>query len=110
MPERYTSADYGLLPTGNEPAKDSKKDELTIYHLLTMTAGFHFPEWEEWNGFASMMQGGDTVHFVLKRELTRPPGKSMSYYSGCSHLLTCTLQEAAGETAFQFARRELFNP
>jgi CubicO group peptidase (beta-lactamase class C family) len=89
---------------------DIRKRDLTIHHLLTMTPGFHFPEWEEWNGFAPMAQGGDIIKFVLNRDLIHEPGEMMSYNSGCSHLLTYILQEAAGKTALEFAQQELFHP
>lgn len=73
-----------------------------------MTPGLHFPEWEEWRGFAPMAQGGNIIKFVLNRELIYSPGEKMSYNSGCSHLITSILQQATGETALQFAQKHLF--
>ncbi|MEL3962511.1 serine hydrolase [Lysinibacillus endophyticus] len=89
---------------------DERKNDITLYHLLTMTPGLHFPEWEEWDGFAPMVQGGDIIKFTLDRELILPPGEKMNYNSGCSHLITAILQQVTGETALQFAQKHLFKP
>lgn len=99
-----------FFPEVIDSQDDLRKQELTLYHLLTMTTGIHFPEWGEWNGFAPMVQGGDVVRFVLDRDLEFHPGEKMNYNSGCSHILTSMLQKVVGETALGFANKHLFGP
>lgn len=88
---------------------DIRKKEITLYHLLTMTPGFHFPEWEEWGGSAPFTNG-DNIQFVLDRELIYAPGEHMSYNSGCSYLLTAILQQVTNQSALDFANEQLFQP
>lgn len=90
--------------------EDPRKKELTIEHLLTMTAGFDWPEFGEWNYFAPMAYSTDIVRFVIDRELKDKPGDKMNYNSGCSHVLTAILQEATGLKAVEFANKYLFRP
>jgi len=98
------------FPKQLQAQNDPRKSKITLYHLLTMTPGLHFPEWEEWGAKAPMVQGGDVVKFVLDRELIFNPGEKMNYNSGCSHLITSILQQVTGETALQFAEKHLFQP
>ncbi|CAM5217188.1 Beta-lactamase-related domain-containing protein OS=Ureibacillus acetophenoni OX=614649 GN=SAMN05877842_11775 PE=4 SV=1 [Ureibacillus acetophenoni] len=98
------------FPKVLQAQNDPRKNNITLYHLLTMTPGLHFPEWEEWRAKAPMAQGGDIIRFVLDRDLIYSPGEKMSYNSGCSHLITSILQQVTGETALQFAQKHLFQP
>lgn len=98
------------FPKEMKAQEDKRKKDISIYHLLTMTSGLHFPEWGEWNGFAPMIQGGNIVKFVLNRPLEYPPGERMNYNSGCSHLLTSILQQVTNQTALEFAETHLFAP
>lgn len=88
--------------------EDIRKNELTIEHLLTMSAGFDWPEFGEWNYFAPMVYSPDIVRYVIDRELKDEPGDKMNYNSGCSHVLTAILQEATGLKAVDFANDYLF--
>ncbi|MDP5274259.1 serine hydrolase domain-containing protein [Chengkuizengella axinellae] len=89
---------------------DKRKKEITIEHLLTMTAGFDWPEFGEWDSFAPMVYSNDIVKFVIDRPLIDEPGIKMNYNSGCSHLLTAILQIATGLKVSIFAEKYLFDP
>jgi CubicO group peptidase (beta-lactamase class C family) len=89
---------------------DERKRQITIEHLLTMTVGFHWPEFGEWNSFAPMVYSQDWIRYVLERPLVAEPGSTMNYNSGCSHLLTAILQQTTGMSAAAFAGRYLFGP
>jgi len=90
--------------------EDVRKRSITIDHLLSMSAGYHFPEFGEWNGFPHMIHSKNWVKYVLERQLERNPGEAMNYNSGCSHLLTAILQQAVGQDAERYARKQLFGP
>ncbi len=84
---------------------------ITVEHLLTMTPGWDWPEWAEWNGFPKEMQDSpDWVRFVLSRPLVDKPGSIMKYNSGCSHLLSAILQQVTGMSTSEFAAIHLFKP
>lgn len=89
---------------------DTRKHQITIKQLLTMSAGFDWPEFGEWNYFAPMVFSPDIVRFVIERELRDEPGKRMNYNSGCSHVLTAILQKSTGMKAADFASTFLFKP
>jgi CubicO group peptidase (beta-lactamase class C family) len=93
------------------PGLRNLEKELTLEHLLTMTAGWDWPEWADWNGFPKpMYDSPDWVRFILSRLLTEKPGTRMVYNSGCSHLLSAILQKVTGMTTAKYAEKNLFEP
>jgi hypothetical protein len=89
---------------------DLRKKEITIEHLLTMTPGFDWPEFGEWNCFAPMVYSKDIIKYIIKRPLLTTPGEKMNYNSGCSHLLSAIIQKTSGKTTHDFAKKYLFEP
>ncbi|NMO97632.1 serine hydrolase domain-containing protein [Paenibacillus lemnae] len=88
---------------------DRRKSTITIDHLLTMSAGFNWPEMGEWGGWPQMIHSSNWVNYVLERPLTHAPGEQMNYNSGCSHLLMAILQKTTGTSAQEFANDHLFS-
>jgi len=88
---------------------DSRKKDITIEQLLTMTVGLDWPEFGEWNYMPPMFTH-DVVKFVFDRELVDDPGKRMNYNSGCSHVLSAILTKATGMKTSAFAEQYLFKP
>jgi CubicO group peptidase (beta-lactamase class C family) len=74
--------------------------EITIEHLLTMTAGF--PE--------NPMMPTLTVKEKVGQMLLSPPGDAFRYDSGSSHLLSAILTESTNKNALQFGKEHLFEP
>lgn len=112
--------DQGILP---EPAtrvsefypqlgqdKDVRKQEITIAHLLTMTAGFHWTEFGGRNSFPKMTRSPNWVEYVLEQPMADHPGARMEYNSGISQLLSAMLVQASGMTTARFAELYLFGP
>ncbi|MGG4220706.1 serine hydrolase [Paenibacillus jamilae] len=93
-------------------AKDSdpRKRDITIEHLLTMSAGFNWTEFGGQNSFPTMSKTSDWVQFVLSQPLSDIPGTRMEYSSGCSQLLATLLRSASGQTVAEFAEEQLFQP
>ncbi|MCK5238319.1 MAG: serine hydrolase [Candidatus Thorarchaeota archaeon] len=94
---------------------DSRKEAMTVEHLLTMTPGI---EWDEWivpysnpsNVYRQMMSSSDPVQFVLDREMIRNPGDVWTYCGGASHLLSTIVNVTTGMNTLQFAQENLFGP
>ncbi|MGG4550696.1 serine hydrolase domain-containing protein [Paenibacillus humicus] len=111
--------DKGFIPSLSTPiveyfpilVKDSdpRKSTITIDHLLTMSAGFNWPEMGEWGGWPQMIHSSNWVNYVLERPLAHAPGEHMNYNSGCSHLLMAILQKTTGTNAQEFANDHLFS-
>ncbi|MGV7116738.1 serine hydrolase domain-containing protein [Paenibacillus kyungheensis] len=89
--------------------KDIRKQSITIEHLLSMSAGFDWPELGEWNGWPAMIHSPNWVDYILERPLNAEPGERMNYNSGCSHLLLAILQQVSGMSAKDFAIKYLFS-
>ncbi|MEI7027398.1 serine hydrolase domain-containing protein [Paenibacillus sp. y28] len=93
------------------PEVESAKEQVTIGHLLTMTPGFHWPEWEAWGGRPfPMISSTDWVKFVLERKMDLQPGHKMIYNSGASHVLSAILQSVTGQKTSAYAEEKLFAP
>lgn len=87
---------------------DEKLKDITIYHLLTMTPGFDWPEFGEWNCFSPMVYSNNIIKFILERPFVASPGQAMNYNSGCSHLLSAIIQKVTGISAYDYAKETLF--
>ncbi|MHA2368535.1 MAG: serine hydrolase domain-containing protein [Candidatus Hodarchaeales archaeon] len=94
---------------------DSRKWNMTIEHLLTMTTGLDWPELaisydDPNNVYHLWTQSPDWVQFVLDRPMVLTPGTKFNYNSGASHLLSAILQKATGMSTSSFAYKHLFTP
>jgi CubicO group peptidase (beta-lactamase class C family) len=112
--------DQGLMPDPLTPAsiffpelaseQHSDKCQITLLHLLTMTAGFNWTEFGGQNSFPRMTRTPDWIQFVLEQSLSHTPGTTMTYNSGGSQLLAAILREVSGMSVARFAERYLFGP
>jgi CubicO group peptidase (beta-lactamase class C family) len=94
---------------------DSRKWNMTIEHLLTMTTGLDWPElaipYDDPNNIYHLWtRSTDWVQFVLDRPMVLTPGTKFNYNSGASHLLSAILQKATGINTSSFASKHLFTP
>jgi len=93
----------------------SRKKEITLENILTMTAGF---QWDELsasyghpeNDSFNMTKSPDWIQHVLDLPMIHSPGSSMTYNSGCSILLSGILQNSTEQSAEAFATDFLFKP
>jgi CubicO group peptidase (beta-lactamase class C family) len=91
------------------PNLSEQQKDLTIEHLLTMSPGLNWPEFGSWGGRPMpMINSKDWVKFILERPIVEPPGKTMYYNSGCSHLLSAIIQDATGQSLTELADAYLF--
>jgi CubicO group peptidase (beta-lactamase class C family) len=87
---------------------DPRKRELTVRHLLTMTAGF---AWEE-NSPASdrLWESDDWVRDTIRLPLRDPPGVKFTYSTALTHLASAAIARRSGMSTRAFAERHLFDP
>jgi CubicO group peptidase (beta-lactamase class C family) len=112
--------DQGLLSGPSAPISeffprlsrddDTRKQEITLEQLLTMSAGFRWTEFGGANSFPKMTRSPHWVNYVLEQPLADEPGTRMEYNSGISQLLSAILVQASGMTTERYAGQYLFGP
>jgi CubicO group peptidase (beta-lactamase class C family) len=94
---------------------DSRKGNMTLEHVLTMTTGL---DWNEWNTsydnpnnmYNQMFSSGNPVQFFLNLPTVYDPGTHWMYTTGASHLLSAIIQRTTNMTTRNFAEQYLFGP
>jgi uncharacterized protein (TIGR03437 family) len=90
------------------PGDDPRKLDITLAHLLTMTAGF---EWLESSAISTRcFTSADWHRFVIQSPLTSAPGEVFNYSTGLTHLLSGILTKVSGVGTLAFADTRLFAP
>ncbi len=94
---------------------DRKKEFIRVEHLLNMTSGLDWPEWEVsiWspdNVARQMMDSPDPIQFVLDRPMATWPGRVWNYNSGTWHLISALIKKFTGTSPEAFAMANLFQP
>lgn len=87
-----------LLPRQLLPARDSRFNDVTLRHLLTMTSGLGGP------GAMTRVQP------ILQRSMHAAAGFVFQYSSAAEHLLSVILSHRTGMSAAAYAERKLFAP
>ncbi|MHA1638183.1 MAG: serine hydrolase domain-containing protein [Candidatus Thorarchaeota archaeon] len=86
---------------------DSRKGNITIEHLLTMTSGL---DWTERPSRVDMEFSDDWVQYTMDLEMVYEPGTHYEYNTGGSHLLSAIINVTTGMTTLDFAEEHLFGP
>jgi len=90
--------------------------EITLKHLLTMTAGL---EWDEWSYsdsdprssvYKTYRNTDNWEKNIFKLNLITPPGEKFTYNSMLTHLLGEITGKATGKQTVKFAEEYLFTP
>lgn len=89
---------------------DERKKHVTIADLLTMTSGLDCDASHGEITLSQMRKSADWTRFMLDLPMRDAPGSHFTYCSGGMHLLSAAITKATGQSALDFARRELFAP
>jgi CubicO group peptidase (beta-lactamase class C family) len=92
-----------VLPQLAEANDDPRAKQLTLRHLLTMTAGFQ-------PGDRRFFDAKERARFAMGRRFEADPGTRFRYDNPAADLLAAVLAQAVGETPAAYAQRELFAP
>lgn len=89
-------------------AADELKRDITLRHLLTMTAPYPFEEWHE--PLEQMCRQPDWVKYAL--DLLGRGGRigAFQYSTAGAHLLSAIISRSTGRSAREFANERLFHP
>jgi CubicO group peptidase (beta-lactamase class C family) len=91
---------------------DDNKRAMTVQTLLDMTSGI---EWKEKaytpdESIMQMYRSPDRTEFVLSQPMSSAPGSQFYYNSGNPYVLSALITKKTGQSAFDFAKKELFEP
>lgn len=91
-----------------------EKQNMTIEHLLTMSAGFQWNEHDvdygdTRNDLIQMWRVNDPLEYLVSKPLAHTPGTVFYYNSGCTNLLGQIIYKASGIKPDVFADRYLFD-
>ncbi len=94
-----------LFATLDDPAKS----EVTLRHLLTMTAGL---EWENRPNvdYAAVYSELDWLDGFWSYPLLTEPGEEFNYNTGLTHTLSAVISQSTGLSTCDFATRYLVDP
>ena len=94
---------------------DVRKENITIYHLITMSTGLEFhevdiPYEEPENDLFAMYRSDNMWQYVLDRPMLYNPGEHWDYNSGGIELLGGIIEHTTGYSVAEFAEEFLFDP
>ena len=95
--------------------KNEQKSKITFEHLLTMTSGL---EWNEWDVSVSQSNhdivrfnsSSDPIRYWLSKPIVTTPGTSFYYNGGAVDLLGELIRFASDWNVKQFSQKYLFEP
>ena len=106
-----------FFPDHQKILGENNKSEITLKHLLTMTAGLAWDEStylynDPRNPFYILLgpQRHNMINYILSRPMKSPPGSRFSYNSCLSMLLGAILEKKTGMKFVDFADQYLFKP
>ncbi|BFH62803.1 serine hydrolase domain-containing protein [Paenibacillus azoreducens] len=89
-------------------AADRQKQEITIRHLLTMTAPYPFADWQE--PLDKLCMQPDWVKYTLDMLGQKGTIGDFKYSTAGAHLLSAIITRSTGKSAREFANERLFKP
>jgi len=96
-----------LLPDYRDTIEGTPRADLTLGHLLTMTAGLESTSGDRYGAWVAT---DDWVRSALSRPVEAPPGERFVYSTGSTHVAAAALAEALGIDLAKWARTVLFEP
>lgn len=91
---------------------DANKKAMTVQSLLDMTSGIEWTEkaYTPDESIMRMYLTSDRTGFVLDQPMSGAPGAKFNYNGGNPYVLSALITKKTGQSAFDFARKELFGP
>ncbi|MDR2773762.1 MAG: CapA family protein [Tannerella sp.] len=111
--------DDGVIRDVDQPVSDFfpqfgsyNRKQMTIRHLLTMSAGVDFQEayTSIFSPTTQLYYGNDLDKITFEMKQIEEPGVNFIYQSGVTQLLTFILEKATGENISSYVSRKLWTP
>ena len=96
-----------LFPEYRVTGQDSRKDSITLRHLLTMRGGFDYVDGGRNSDVVS--QSSDWISAFFGLPLQFSPGERFAYSSPQTHLLSAAVSRSTGKTTAEFLQTRLFD-
>lgn len=91
--------------------EDTRKQQITLRHLLTHTSGLEWYEWGGgWSNWYEFQSAPNWLDYILSRNIVTQPGTTFNYSTGNTHLLSAVLEEATGMSELEYGKNNLFDP
>jgi len=106
---------FEYLPD-HQRSRTAAKEKITIEHLLTMTSGLQWNEWQVLLSSAAndiigiSFQDLDPITYILEKPLVHEPGTTFTYSGGNTLILGEIIKNASGMGLDRFAQTFLFDP
>ncbi len=102
-----------FFPEYDSPGLDSRKNDITVEHLLTMMSGIP-GEFDVVPGFGGIfglfLNSRNWIRFSIDLPLVANPGDECHYSTMSTHILSGLLSKATGVSIYDFAVEYLFEP
>jgi CubicO group peptidase (beta-lactamase class C family) len=90
---------------------DTRKNNITLRHLLTMNTGIHCNDWSPQEpGEIAMRKTADWIQYTLDLPLVHDPGTNPSYCTGNAVILGRIIENSSHMPLEKFANDNLFHP
>ena len=92
---------------------DQQKEKITVEHLLTMSSGFQWNEWDvpisqSNHDIIRLIFSSDPIYYVLSKPVVTEPGSVYYYNGGTVDLLGQIVKRASGMEVENFSHTYLF--
>ena len=102
------------FPALTDLAKDERRRNIRIAHVLSMTMGLDWnedlPYTDPRNSEIAMERSADRYRYVLEQPIVLPPGQKWRYSGGATALLGHLITKGTGMPLADYARAKLFAP
>jgi CubicO group peptidase (beta-lactamase class C family) len=100
-----------FFPAIAKTVTDENVPNLTLEHLLTMSAGYNTTTIPPAELLSTKDASYDTVEHILTYDsILQKPGTTFFYDSGLPHLMSAIIQETTGMSTLEYAQEKLFDP
>jgi hypothetical protein len=96
-----------IIPEYFDGVTDPRKLDITVRHLLTMTAGFR---WVEDFTEYTIDDSDDWLQAIVDLPMVADPGVEFEYSTGQTHLASAVLTAATGMSTCAYAHQHLLEP
>ncbi len=90
--------------------KEGGRAEMTIEHLLQMTSGLNYSDYENYITAGMTYYNANLLRFVNKAKLAHPPGTHFAYKSIDTQVLGLCLEKAVGKTIAAYLQEKIWEP